>query len=141
MKLAVRNPLWPSQMNEMFDRFFNEPILSPTSGNSFLPQTDVVEDEAAYTLQLAVPGFPKDSFKLAVENRVLTIRGERKFEREEKKERFHQIETHYGQFARSLRLPENVRVEGIAASYSDGMLSVRLPKAEPTKLVTEISVQ
>lgn len=140
MKLAMRNPMWPSHMHEMFEKFFNESFATHDGAN-FLPQTDVVENEQAYELQLAVPGFPKDSFKLAVENRTLTISGERKFREEKKEARYHQIETSYGRFARSFRLPENVNVEGIEASYADGVLHVTLPKQEPTKLITEINVK
>lgn len=140
MKAVVRNPLWVSPMDELFDRFFSEPSNRTSENTPFLPQTDVVEDETAYTLKLALPGFPKESFKVAVENRVLTISGERKFEHEAKKERYHQIETRYGRFARSFRLPENVSADSIEATYRDGVLHVRIPKVEPTKLITEISV-
>jgi HSP20 family protein len=141
MKLAIHNPLWRSPMEEILGRYFSETGgTAAKETGAFLPETDVREDEAAFTLELAVPGFPKDSFKVAVENRVLTLSGERKIDVATKEVRLHQVETRYGRFARSFRLPENVNTEAIEATYRDGILYVRIPKQEPTKLVTEISV-
>jgi HSP20 family protein len=141
MKVALRNQLWPSRF-DAFDRILNDTLgsLNDAALSAFVPQTDVAEDDQNFYLHLSVPGFEKDNFKLAVENCTLTISGERRRNNEENGPRFHQVETRYGQFSRSFRLPETVKTEEIAASYNNGLLQVTLPKAEPTKVVSEIKV-
>jgi HSP20 family protein len=94
----------------------------------FSPAVDIFEDEESITLRAEVPGLPADALDVNVEAGVLTLRGERKLENEEKKDGYHRIERSYGAFTRSFVLPKTVDAEHIDADLSDGVLTVRLPK-------------
>jgi HSP20 family protein len=97
------------------------------------PLMDIVEDEKAITLKIDVPGIDKKDVKIEVEDGVLTVSGERKLEKEEKKENFTRIERSYGSFTRSLRLPDYVDVKSITAESRDGVLNLTLPKIRSAK--------
>lgn len=94
---------------------------------------DISEDENAFLLKLDLPEVPKDAVRVSAENGVLTISGERKLEKEEQGKKFHRIERAYGRFVRSFVLPDNVDPTKVTASMKDGVLEVRLVKAEQDK--------
>jgi HSP20 family protein len=98
-----------------------------------VPAVDVYEDEHKVTLKLEVPGVNQDDVDIRVENNTLTIRGERKFEKEEKEENFHRIERRYGSFARSFTLPNTIDTENIKANYDQGVLKIELGKRAEAK--------
>ena len=75
----------------------------------------------------------QDDFELTVENNVITLRGERQFEKKEESDNYHRVERSYGSFTRSFTLPQTVSAEGATAEYSNGVLRVTLPKREETK--------
>ena len=125
--------------SNLVDRFFNDTIGN-TGGSSFQPRTDVAETEKTYEIQLAVPGMKKEDFKLELNESHLTISGERKFNEEKKEKNFHSVETFYGSFSRSFRLPKNVEASKITASYNNGILEVTLPKDETKALKASIKV-
>jgi HSP20 family protein len=104
-----------------------------TEYGTWLPPVDLREEEQAFVIQMEVPGLQKDEIDIHLENNVLTLRGERKFEKEEQKQSYHRIERFYGKFARSFTLPSLIKAEGIAASLKDGVLEVTIPKAEESK--------
>jgi HSP20 family protein len=111
-----------------------------TSG-TFVPAVDVYEDEHAITLKLEVPGIEEKDIDVQLENNTLTVRGERKFEKEEKEENFHRIERRYGAFARSFTLPNTVDAGKVAASYDSGILKIRLAKraeAKPKQIKVQV---
>ena len=89
---------------------------SPMAAASFVPAVDVYEDETKVLLKLEVPGIEEKDLEVSIENSTLTVKGERKFEKEEKEENFHRIERRYGSFYRSFTLPTTVDTEGVAAS-------------------------
>ncbi|HCU0960904.1 TPA: small heat shock protein sHSP20-GI [Klebsiella pneumoniae] len=97
------------------------------------PMVDISEDENAFLLKLDLPEVPKDAVRVSAENGVLTISGERKLEKEEQGKKFHRIERVYGRFVRSFVLPDNVDPTKVTASMKDGVLEVRLVKAEQAK--------
>ncbi|HFH3253103.1 small heat shock protein sHSP20-GI [Pseudomonas aeruginosa] len=97
------------------------------------PMADISEDENAFLLKLDLPEVPKDAVRVSAENGVLTISGERKLEKEEQGKKFHRIERVYGRFVRSFVLPDNVDPTKVTASMKDGVLEVRLVKAEQAK--------
>jgi HSP20 family protein len=99
----------------------------------FVPPVDIYEDEHAITLKVEVPGIEEKDIDVRLENQTLTLRGERKFEKEEKEENFHRIERRYGSFTRSFTLPNTVDTENVKAEYANGVLSVRLPKRAEAK--------
>jgi HSP20 family protein len=131
----------PTSFNSLIDRFFNE-SLSRTGGSaySFVPRVDILEDEKAFQIHVAVPGMKKDEFKIDVHDSLLTISGERKYQHERKENNFYSIETQYGTFSRSFTLPENVDAEKISARYVDGILELTVPKDEKKVLKTSIRV-
>jgi len=104
-----------------------------TSSGSFVPAVDVYQDEHKLTLKLEIPGVKQEDLDVQVENNTLTIRGERRFEKEEKEENFQRIERRYGSFSRSFTLPNTIDTENVNASYENGVLKLELAKREEAK--------
>ena len=105
------------------------------------PLVDIVEDEKEYLIKAELPDVKKEDVKVTVENGVLTITGERKFEKEEKGKKYHRIERAYGSFMRSFTLPEGAAGDKISAEFKDGVLKVHLPKsAEPKSKPIDVKV-
>lgn len=100
---------------------------------SWMPPVDIVEGKDKIQLNVELPGFKEDQVNLTVEDGLLTIRGERKFNRENKEENYHRIERSYGTFVRSFTLPNSVEQGKIQATFADGILHVDMPKREETK--------
>ena len=100
---------------------------------NFIPPVDVYEDEHTLVLKLEVPGIKQEDLDVRVENQTLTVKGERKFEKNEKEENFHRIERRYGTFARTFTLPQIVDTNAPKASYEHGVLTISLPKKEAAK--------
>jgi HSP20 family protein len=101
---------------------------------------DIVENDKAYEIHVAVPGMNKEDFKLDLNDNFLTVSGERKFTKEQKEKNFHSIETQFGTFSRSFALPENVDAAKINAKYNNGILEINVPKDEKKTLKTTIAV-
>ena len=97
------------------------------------PLVDIVEDENEYRIKAELPAMKKEDVRLTVDNGVLTISGERKYEQEEKQEKHHRIERAYGSFLRRFSLPEDADGSKVTADYKDGVLHVHLPKSEKAK--------
>ena len=102
-----------------------------TSG--FAPPVDVYEDEHNVTLKIEVPGIDEKDIDVRIENNVLTVHGERKFEKEEKEENFRRVERQYGSFTRTFTLPTTVDAEKVSANYDKGILKIVLPKKAEAK--------
>jgi HSP20 family protein len=96
------------------------------------PLVDITEDEKEYIIKTELPEVKKEDVKVAVENGLLTIVGERKFEKEENK-KYHRVERAYGRFVRSFIVPDAVDADKVSAEFKDGVLMVHLPKSEKTK--------
>jgi len=110
---------------------------SPMTTASFVPAVDIYEDTKKVVLKLEVPGIEEKDLDVRVENNTLTVKGERKFEKEEKEENFHRIERRYGSFYRAFTLPSTVDTEHIGASYTAGVLKLELNKkaeAQPKQI-------
>jgi len=103
------------------------------SRGAWAPNVDIFENKDEIVLEAELPGMNREDFELTVENNVLTLRGERKFERKEEGENFHRVERSYGTFARSFTLPQTVSPEGVTAEYQNGVLRVVLKKREEVK--------
>lgn len=97
------------------------------------PLVDIVEDESEYLIKAELPEIRKENVKVTVEQDVLTISGERLFEKEENGKKYRRVERAYGSFARSFSLPEDADGTKVAAEFKDGVLKVRLPKSEKAK--------
>ena len=121
------------RMNRLFQETAGSGETALTTTGAFVPPVDVYEDEQGLRLKLEVPGIDEKDLDVRIENNVLTIRGERKFEKEEKEEKFHRIERRYGSFARSFTLPNTVDTEKVTADYKNGVLSLQLAKKAEAK--------
>ncbi len=97
------------------------------------PLVDIVEDEKEYLIKAELPEVKREDVKVSVEEGVLTVSGERKFEKEEKGKKYHRIERAYGRYARSFTLPDDADPSKVTAEFKDGVLRVRLPKSEKAK--------
>lgn len=133
MTLSRFNPeigaLKPDSFSSLLDRFFNETVNSSKLAG-FTPRVDVWETENGYSFEMALPGLREDDIQIGFQEGRLTISGERKFEKEENRQRFHLLETQYGAFSRTFNLPDNVNPEKIEAQFEEGILKINVPKDE-----------
>lgn len=97
------------------------------------PSVDIYENKDQIVLEAELPGMKRDDFELSVENNVITLRGERQFEKKDDSDNYHRVERSYGSFTRSFTLPQTVSADGATAEYRNGVLRVTLPKREETK--------
>ena len=131
-----------NRLNSIFHDFARpeEGSSETLSAGNFVPAVDVYEDAQKVMLKLEVPGIRREDLDIRVEGRTLTVKGERKFETEEKEENFHRIERRYGSFVRSFTLPATVDTENVQAVTTDGVLSISLAK-KPESQPKQIQVQ
>ena len=125
-----------------FDRLFS-PLFGETerSTRTWAPAVDIYETENALVVKADVPGIDPKDVDIRVENGMLYLKGEPKFEKEVKEENYHRVERSYGAFSRSFSLPNSVDAEKVSADYKDGQLTLTLPKREEAKPKTiKISV-
>jgi HSP20 family protein len=125
-----------NEMNRLFNTFFDAPTSGPGNGGAarrWVPSMDLVETEDHFVLRADLPGMSEADVSIELEDNVLTLSGERKAEHEEKKEGYYRVERSFGQFRRSLTLPDGIDPEGIAATFDKGVLEVRIPKPEERK--------
>lgn len=121
-------------MDRLWDSFFEErPRRKGEEVGEWLPSLDVSETKNNLVVKAELPGMDPKDIDISLNEGILTIKGERKQEKEEKEENYHLIERSYGSFTRSVRLPGEVKSEMISASYKDGVLKVTLPKSEEAK--------
>ena len=125
------------RMNRLLqDSFSGQPSArgeeSLVSG-AFIPPVDVYEDEHNIVLKMEVPGIDQKDIDLRVENNLMTVRGERKFEKDEKEENFQRVERRYGAFVRSFTLPNTVDTDNVNADYENGVLKITLAKKAEAK--------
>lgn len=112
--------------NDMFnDEFFSRPLVTQ---RTFVPSVDITEDEKHYLVTADIPGMKPEDLDISVENNVLTIRGERKYETQGTQQGYRRVERHYGRFQRSFALPEGVNADAIEANVENGTLTLRVPK-------------
>ena len=129
-----------SRVNSLF-RDFNEGD-SPLTTANFVPAVDIYEDSEKVILKLEVPGIEEKDLDVRVENNTLTVKGERKFDKEEKEENFHRIERRYGSFYRAFTLPSTISSENVHAEYKAGVLKLELKKkaeAQPKQIKVNIA--
>ena len=128
-----------NRVNSLF-RDMNE-NESPVTTASLVPAVDVYEDDKKVMLKIEVPGMDQKDLDVTVENNTLTVKGERKFDKEEKEENFHRIERRYGSFYRAFTLPSTVNTENVQASYTAGVLKLELakkPEAQPKQIKVHV---
>jgi len=102
----------------------------PSSTTAWSPAVDIYETDTDITVNAELPGVERKDIGLNLEKNILTLKGERRFEKETKQENYHRIERAYGGFSRSFSIPAIVDEEKIRAEYKDGILKISLPKKE-----------
>jgi HSP20 family protein len=119
------------EMDRLFDRFFEDwPFRVSAEEGRWAPSVDVSETPKEVVLKAELPGMDSKDIEVSVQGNVLTLRGERKKEQEDKGENFHRIERSYGAFSRSIQLPADVDAAKVNATYKDGVLKINLPKTK-----------
>jgi HSP20 family protein len=129
-----------NRLNTLF-RDMNEGENPLTTG-AFVPAVDIYEDDKKVVLKLEVPGVEQKDLDVSVEKNTLTVKGERKFDAEEKEENFHRIERRYGSFYRAFTLPSIVDTEHVEAKYNAGVLKLELlkkPEAQPKQIKVNVA--
>jgi HSP20 family protein len=121
------------RMSRLFRDSFSEGREESLTTSTFAPPVDVYEDDHNVTLKIEVPGIDEKDIDVRIENNVLTVHGERKFEKEEKEENYRRVERQYGSFTRSFTLPNTVDAEKVSANYDKGILKVTLVKKAEAK--------
>ena len=116
------------RVNQLLGQAFGGFEGLPLATQEFLPPVDILEQEQNLILTAEIPGVKPEDLKIVLENNVLTISGERKFEEEEVKENFLRMERRYGRFTRSFTLPVGLDVEHVVAAFENGVLTLTLPK-------------
>ncbi len=124
---------------ERFNRFWSLPARFSQEGREglettgWIPAVDISETDTEYQIKAEIPEVKKNDVKISLEEGILTIQGERKHEKEEKKNKYHKVERCFGSFTRSFSLPNNVDEEKISAEFKNGILLLHLAKSEKSK--------
>jgi HSP20 family protein len=138
MKLTKAVPTTIATVRDEFDRLFDQLTSSgifPTPKvfhAMWTPSVDFSENEKEYIVRLEAPGVPKEDLEVNLEGQTLTLSGRREFAKEEKTEEYFWQEREQGRFVRAIQLPGAVDQAKVAASYQDGVMTIRLPKTEPS---------
>jgi HSP20 family protein len=121
------------EMNRLFmtslPRGFGEEDMA---SGGWSPSVDIFESEKEIVLEAELPGMKREEFDVSIENNVITLKGERKFERKNEGDNYHRVERAYGSFTRSFSLPRTVSADGTTAEFKHGVLRVTLPKKDET---------
>lgn len=137
MKLTKAAPTPAATVKHDFERLFDRMFGSGTFGpaapvfeTTWTPSLDFSETDKEYVVRLEAPGIPKDDLEVNLDGQTLTLSGRRDFAKEEKTEEYFWREREQGRFIRTLRLPTAVDASKVEASYTDGIMTVKIPKAE-----------
>lgn len=101
--------------------------------HEWMPTTDIMETKTSYLVRAELPGIDEEDIHIRVEGRILSIEGEKKFEKKTDEENYHRIESSYGRFFRSFTLPDSIDPEKVKAAFEKGVLKVEVPKTEGAK--------
>jgi len=121
------------EMNRLLDSFFGRPATLMTGERMWAPLADMYETKDDLLVTFELPGVREKEVSVSITGDVLTVKGERRFERDVEDEGFHRLERVYGKFERSMPLPIPVQADKVKATYRDGVLEIRLPKVEEVK--------
>ena len=125
------------EMNTLFNRAYGEQRGqgegTGPQARAWAPALDISEEKDAYLVSVELPGIKPDQIEITLEDGLLTLAGEREFHAESGEQQFHRVERRYGSFRRAITLPNQVQADAIEAHFEDGVLNVRVPKAEEAK--------
>lgn len=119
------------EMNRLFSSALPDRV--EFARGAWSPSVDIFEDQDRLIVEAELPGLNREDFEVSVENNVLTLKGERKFEKKTEGDNYHRVERSYGSFTRQFTLPQTVTADGATADFENGVLRVSLPKREETK--------
>ncbi len=125
-----------TRLTRLMDEAFGHPTNQDngdTVGSAWTPNVDVREDKDHLTISMDVPGVRPEDVKISLEHQVLTVSGEKQTQTDQKDERWHRWERHYGRFERTFTLPSTVDPERIEATTENGVLTIRLPRIEKAR--------
>jgi HSP20 family protein len=123
-----------NEVNRLFSSNLSQAFGDEGIGRgAWNPSVDIYENKDQIVIEAELPGMNREDFDLTIENNVITLRGERRFEKKEETDNYHRVERSYGSFTRSFTLPQTVSGEGATAEYKNGVLRVTLPKREEVK--------
>jgi len=125
---------------DLFDRFFEDEFLPLRGEKSWAPAFDISENEKGYMVSAELPGIDEKDLDITIAGGMLSIKGEKKKETEEKGETYHRIERTYGSFNRSFRIPDAVEADKVEATYKNGILKLVIPKSKESA-VKKITVK
>ncbi len=117
----------------LFEDAVTRLMSEPRTGRPWSPPVDILETEDELVLKADLPDLKLEDIDVRVENETLSIKGERRFEREANGKGYHRIERSYGSFVRSFSVPSSVDTEKVSADYKSGVLTIKLPKKEAAK--------
>ena len=118
------------EMNRLFNRTVGDGV---SSGSAWTPAVDIFDTDQAIVLRAELPGLTPEDIDIEIDDKVLTLKGERRFEETVQEGRYYRLERAYGHFQRNVTLPQGVKPDEISASFDNGVLSVRVPKAEEVR--------
>ena len=121
------------EMNRIFDDFTRRPFHIGLRESGWNPSVDIAETDEAIVVKAELPGITKEDVNISITDNILTLKGEKKQEKEIKEENYHRIERSYGNFQRSFTLPAKIQHEKVKATFKDGILNINIPKAEEVK--------
>jgi HSP20 family protein len=124
------------EMERVFDRFFEPRWEELEAIDAWAPKVDFSETKDAFTVKAEIPGVEQKDVSVSLENQMLTIKGEKHKEKEEKDEKRHRVERSWGAFTRIMALPSGVDTEKVNATFKDGVLTIKLPKTLSAKGTT-----
>ena len=118
------------EMNRLFSRTVGDGV---SSGSAWTPAVDIFDTDDAIVLKAELPGLATGDIDIEIDDNVLTLKGERRFQETVDEGRFYRLERAYGHFQRSVTLPQGVKADEISADFDNGVLTVRVPKADEVK--------
>ena len=121
------------EMDRLWDRFSGETPFARTFNEMWSPSVDIMETKDNFVVKAELPGLEAKDVNVSISGDILTIKGEKKAEEEEKDEHYHRVERYSGSFQRVFQLPSGVKADKIEATFDKGVLKVTLPKVEEAK--------
>lgn len=121
------------EMDRLFERVFEPKWTEVEAMTEWWPRIDLSETDAALVVKAEIPGVEAKDIQVSLQDQVLTVKGEKRQEKEEKDEQYHRVERSYGSFARTVTLPATVDPEKVTADFKDGLLTITLPKTPAAK--------
>lgn len=121
-----------TELGDFFDRFFSDRPMEEFTEGTWFPSVNVSETDGKIKVNAELPGLDSKDIDISVSDDILTIKGEKKEEKEESDEKYYHKERYVGSFQRSVRLPSDVQSDKVEANYKDGVLDITLPKAKET---------